>query len=141
MKTVKRIYFLGVIAFFFNDLNAQNHNLEFNQIINQNISNYFESGCCNQTVWVTSSTFNVPNNRIWKVEGLYRFFDGWGGSGVTSYIIDLNNPSNLLKSNIDNNILWLPSGNYAIKTSIGCTGSCNGTIFSTLNAIEFNVVP
>jgi hypothetical protein len=141
MLSLKQTFFLFLIMFFTNKIYSQNHNLEYNQIINFNSSTAFDAPCCNQTLWVTSSTFTVPSNKIWKVEGLYRSTVQWGGSGHTSYIIEVNNPDNLLKSNSDNNILWLSSGNYAIKSSVGCSGSCTGTFFNTVNAIEFNLVP
>jgi hypothetical protein len=142
MLTLKKVFLLSLFSVVFYQANCQNHNLELNQVINFYATTGYGGGT--GAIWVTSSTFTVPSDKIWKVEGLYQAVFGNSGSGVshTSYIIEINNGNNLMKSNTDNNILWLSSGTYAIRSYLACnSGGCGGTFYNTVNAIEFNVIP
>jgi hypothetical protein len=142
MLTLKKVILITLFSTVFYQANCQNHNLELNQVINFNVTTSYSAG--SGAIWVTSSTFTVPSDKVWKVEGLYQAVFGTSGSGVshTSNIIEINNGNNLMKSNTDNNILWLPSGTYAIRSYLVCnSANCSGTFYNTVNAIEFNLVP
>ena len=121
--------------------NAQG-NLQFNQVINEMRSTNFGSGTGGGAV--TSTTFTVPAGKVWKVEGFYQglTFVGAASGTIASYIINSTAPSNFLKRDGNGDVLWLPAGTYAVRFTWGCgSASCSGTVYSTVNAIEFNVVP
>jgi hypothetical protein len=132
---------LIVICFISLQLFAQG-NLQFNQVLNVMKSTNFSSGTGGGVV--ISSSFTVPTGKVWKIEGLYQgvTFVGAASGSQISYIIDPSANLNLMKSNASENILWLPAGTYAIRFSWGCgSASCSGTVYNTVNAIEFNIIP
>jgi hypothetical protein len=119
-------------------------NLQFNQV--KNIGTNASYGVNSGINWLTSPTFTVPSGKVWKVEGFY--LNTVQAANTLNYItssgssiIETSLSSNLMGSNT--NVLWLPPGTYAVKTFLNCggSGSCTGTIYNTVNAIEFNVLP
>ncbi len=134
MKTI--VY---LIIFIFSSIGFSQGNLQFNQVVTEMKTTNF-SGVGGA---VLSTTFTVPTGKVWKVEGLYQNVANNIGalSGPSSYIVNNLNPNHLLKTYTDNNILWLPSGNYQIRYYWGCgSTNCSGTVYNTINSIEFNVV-
>ena len=143
MLTLKKVFLITLFSTVFYQANCQNHNLELNQVINFNATTSYATPGYGD-YWITSSTFTVPSNKIWKVEVLYQSVvaNSGGSVGHKSYIIEINNENNLMKSNTDNNILWLSSGTYAIRSNFGCSSyGCSVTFYNNVNAIEFNMVP
>ncbi len=125
-----------------NSLLYSQGNLQFNQVINEMRNTNFSSGPNGGAV--TSLTFTVPAGKVWKVEGFYQglSFSGAASGAPTSYIINSTAPSNLIKGNGNGDVLWLAPDTYAVRFFWGCgSSSCSGTVYNTINAIEFNIIP
>jgi hypothetical protein len=83
------------------------------------------------------------NGKVWKIEGLYQHVSTTAGTqgSFLSCLVNTTSTSNLMKRNDDQNILWLPEGTYAVRFFFTCGSSfCTGTVYNTINAIEFNIV-
>jgi hypothetical protein len=142
MKKLFIFAVLSLCSLFFAPCSSAQGNLQFNQVINEMRNTNFSSGSGGGAV--TSTTFTVPTGKVWKVEGFYQGLTFVGAASGTpgSYIINSSAPLNFLKRDGNGDVLWLPAGTYAVRFSWGCgSASCSGTVYSTVNAIEFNVVP
>ena len=129
-------------------------NLQFNQVINLNLSGVINTGVSGNLL-IQTLNVTVPVNKVWKIEGATTRIN----SSTTSPIYGLS-PSNKPYIFLDNNLIgflnlstgvlvtsvsmpfWISSGNHTIQlvADISSSGSTQ-QIYGIISALEFNVLP
>jgi len=126
-------------------------NLQFNQVLTFG-GNLSASGCNWSTIYDTSQSWIVPQNKVWKIEHKTRVIEG----GLLQFLINNTLMFDLFEKTVqpvpgaigyamtvDNAPIWLKSGD-AIKfqASMNVGNACNS--FSKpyfISIIEYNIVP
>ena len=133
---------LVILAIAFSSASFAQGNLQFNQVM---FLEYTTSVLGSATT--TAGVITVPAGKVWKIEhaNLYSVA-GYPRTQAGGRSLFINNtliyrskgPSNAIHL-VDSFPLWLPAGTYNIV--IGNEQSSTYNINSSINAIEFNVVP
>ena len=129
-------------------------NLQFNQVINLNLSGVINAGLSGNLL-VQTLNVTVPANKVWKIEGATTRIN----SSTSSPIYGLS-ASNKPYIFLDNNLIgflnlstgvlvtsvsmpfWISSGNHTFQlvADISSSGSPQ-QIYGMISALEFNVLP
>ena len=140
---MRRIFSLLVVVVALSGFSYAQGNLQFNQVIIENLSSTVSS-----YTTVTATTITVPAGKVWKIEHADLWFNNstrQSFSGYYSLYIDniilhhsrgSSGSSNQFAENFP---VWLPAGTYTVFISNEDSSSHNYS--GTINAIEFNVVP
>lgn len=127
-------------------------NLQFNQIINYNLTGNLNSIQTGQFQLQTIS-ITVPANKVWKIESASCKISNassylWGANpGNEVYIFLDNNYIGIMRasttSNNDTSILplWLTAGNHTLQLVVDIAAGATQTAYGMVTGIEFNVVP
>jgi hypothetical protein len=153
MKRTK-IGFL-VMAFLLGVKASAQGNLQFNQVINLNLSGVINAGLSGNLL-VQTLNVTVPANKVWKIEGATTRIN----SSTSSPITGLSSTGNRSYIFLDNNLIgfiyqstvvlatsvsmpfWISSGNHTFQlvADISSSGSPQ-QIYGMISALEFNVLP
>jgi hypothetical protein len=152
MKTLKN-GFLVMLLFLSIKASAQG-NLQFNQVINVNLSGVVNTGVSGN-ILIQTLNVTVPANKVWKIESATTRIN----SSTTSPIYGLS-PSNKPYVFLDNNLigflnlgtsvlvtsvsmpLWISSGSHTIQLVVDISNSNSlQQVYGMVSALEFNVVP
>ena len=137
---MKNILLILTIAF--SSTSFAQGNLQFNQVI---FLEYTSAVPAYSTY--TAGVITVPAGKVWKVEHANVYlvsgyprteYGGWSLFLNNTLIYRSKGASNAIHL-VDSFPLWLPAGTYNFV--IGNEGSGPDNMNSSLNAIEFNVVP
>ena len=129
-------------------------NLQFNQVINVNLSGVINTGVSGNLL-IQTLNVTVPANKVWKIEGATTRIN----SSTSSPIFGLST-ANKSYIFLDNNLIgfinqgtsvlvtsesmpfWISSGNHTIQlvADISSSGSTQ-QIYGMISALEFNVLP
>jgi hypothetical protein len=148
------LFFLATTSF------AQG-NLQFNQVINQNLTGTLpNTGTSAPEYTFQTLVITVPVGKVWKIESSScHTVSGSSGNetklagtssidnivlfldhDVLSYAYNTNASLSLVSST--NLPLWLPSGSYSLKLIGKCqTQYVSYSAYGSLHAIEFNIIP
>ncbi len=129
-------------------------NLQFNQVINVNLSGVVNTGVSGN-ILIQTLNVTVPANKVWKIESATTRIN----SSTTSPIYGLS-PSNKPYVFLDNNLigflnlgtsvlvtsvsmpLWISSGSHTIQLVVDISNSNSlQQVYGMVSALEFNVVP
>ncbi|MDG1658774.1 MAG: hypothetical protein P8H56_09345 [Crocinitomicaceae bacterium] len=133
---------LFILAITISSLSFGQGNLQFNQV---KFIEYTTTTTAYSTT--TAGVITVPAGKVWKVEhaNVYMVatyprtqYGGWSLFIDNTLIYRSKGASNSIHLK-DAFPLWLPAGNYNIVVGQETAGS--QTVNSSINAIEFNIVP
>ncbi|MCB9235282.1 MAG: hypothetical protein H6581_26745 [Bacteroidia bacterium] len=150
MKSIYRVFLLGLVALTFSLSAKSQASLEFNQVIHQTVSGTVSGAASYVTLGTT--TLTVPAGKVWKISAArarWTIYSGnitgyCSGDPIGLYLDDVNIFYSVFStSNYANyeNPIWLPAGTYTLDLR-GYT--CTSTAVSAkgfISAIEFDVVP
>lgn len=162
---------LLLIVFFTSSLSLFGQaNLEFNQVLTPNltISGSITIDANGVSSILSSSNLTVPTGKVWKIESIfpnyinifkysystYTYYINTTGSGAgnakTHLVMMINGlqvrPNIIDEEIIQNNAIWLKSGDllsFRFSATAGSSNNTynNGLINIPLSILEFNVVP
>ena len=130
-------------------------NLQFNQVINLNLSGVINTGLSGNLL-IQTLNVTVPANKVWKIESATTRIN----SSTSSPITGLSSTGNRSYIFLDNNLIgfiyqstvvlatsvsmpfWISSGNHTFQlvADISSSGSPQ-QIYGMISALEFNVLP
>ncbi len=129
-------------------------NLQFNQVINVNLSGVINTGVSGNLL-IQTLNVTVPANKVWKIEGATTRINSSVSSPITGlstankpYIFLDNNLIGFL--NLSTGVLvtsvsmpfWISSGNHTIQLVADISSSASTQqIYGIISALEFNVLP
>lgn len=128
-----KILLLTLFALPFSMLFAQG-NLQFNQVLSY--SQLYNTSNSSGTYSYTSSTYQVPIGKVWKVEKFLMNKINISSSGF----LRINNAYELAPSDVNSGPIWLKSGDQLVALTSQSGGSnYSGAYF--ISIIEFNIIP
>jgi hypothetical protein len=145
---------LLVMLLFLSIKAAAQGNLQFNQVINVNLSGVVNTGVSGN-ILIQNLNVTVPANKVWKIEGATTRIN----SSTSSPIFGLST-ANKSYIFLDNNLIgfinqgtsvlvtsvsmpfWISSGSHTVQlvVDISSSGSLQ-QVYGLISALEFNVVP
>ncbi len=130
-------------------------NLQFNQVINVNLSGVVNTGVSGN-ILIQTLNVTVPANKVWKIESATTRINSSTASPITglsasanrSYIFLDNNLIGFIYQNTSVLVtsvsmpLWISSGSHTVQlvVDISSSGSLQ-QVYGLISALEFNVVP
>ncbi len=129
-------------------------NLQFNQVINLNLSGVINTGLIGNLL-IQTLNVTVPANKVWKIEGATTRINSSSSSPI--FGLSTANKSYIF---LDNNLIgfinqgtsvlvtsvsmpfWISSGSHTVQlvADISSSGSLQ-QIYGMISALEFNVLP
>ncbi len=130
-------------------------NLQFNQVINLNLSGVVNTGLSGN-ILIQTLNVTVPANKVWKIEGATTRINSSSGSPI----VGLSTTGNRSYIFLDNNLIgfiyqntvvlatsvsmpfWISSGNHTIQLAVDISNSTSlQQVYGMVSALEFNIVP
>ena len=160
-KEAMKIFIFSFFLLPFSFLFSQG-NLQFNQVLTPDIT---ISGSISINAGVgtvlNSSGLTVPSGKVWKIESIFAVYNNYfactscSGSSSSANLSNINltmqkngvkaRPHSIDKEIIENNAIWLKSGDeisFKVTGSGGYNGTyINGSIIIPFSIIEFNIIP
>jgi hypothetical protein len=154
---MKKILFLVLFSLFsllFVPCSNAQGNLQFNQVINVNLSGVVNTGVSGN-ILIQTLNVTVPANKVWKIESATTRINSSTTSPISglssanrSYIFLDNNligfmlQSSVVLATSASMPLWISSGSHTVQlvVDISSSGSLQ-QVYGLISALEFNVLP
>ena len=129
-------------------------NLQFNQVINVNLSGVINTGVSGNLL-IQTLNVTVPANKVWKIEGATTRINSSTSSPITG-LAAANKPYIFLDNNLigflnfsagvlvtsESMPFWISSGSHTFQlvVDISSSGSLQ-QVYGLISALEFNIIP